>query len=223
MTQSETPWVGLIRTGAANLASVIAALERLKLRWTFIQDSQQVLEAPFLILPGVGAFAPARQRLQEEGLDMALVERFLADKPMLAICLGMQLLSEGSEEAPGVPGLGIFPGTCRSLGSAEPLPNMGWKKVHPAAEEGKFLPRKPGWAYFAHSFALLQAPEDWNAALSEHGETPFVAAVQRRQVLACQFHPELSGGYGEACLKAWFRIGAGSAAESKPLEGEAEA
>ena len=122
----------------------------------------------------------------------------------MGICLGMQLFAEASEESPGEAGLGIVPGTAERFRSADiRIPQLGWNEVIP--QTGCRL-LQPGHAYFANSYRLAQVPAGWHGALTTHGE-PFVAAFERGPVLACQFHPELSGAWGRALLTRWLEAG----------------
>jgi imidazole glycerol phosphate synthase glutamine amidotransferase subunit len=161
-------------------------------------------DAGHVVLPGVGAFDAGLAALRGRDLDAALRERVVAERPTLAICLGLQLLCFGSDEAPGVPGLGVLPTRVRRLPETVRTPNMGWCAVVEAA--GGHV----GWAYFAHSYAVpgdgartLRAA-GWRTLLIDHGG-PRLAAARRGGVLACQFHPELSGGFGATLLANWLR------------------
>ncbi|MBK8481108.1 MAG: imidazole glycerol phosphate synthase subunit HisH [Proteobacteria bacterium] len=197
--------VQVVRTGVANIASVLAGLRRLGAEPTLTEDPRAVAEARAVVLPGVGAFGAGMERLREAKLEGVLRERVAAGQPTLAVCLGLQLLCEGSEESPGVAGLGVLPSTVRRFSPAaqgpQPVrvPQLGWNEVLPQAEDG-LLER--GFAYFANSYRLDSAPPGWAWARSEHGG-PFVAALERGAVLACQFHPELSGPWGAALLGRW--------------------
>src|SRR2546422_7563180 len=121
-------------------------------------------------------------------------------RSLLGVCLGMQMLCEASEEAPGVAGLGVIPGTCRRVPDDVRVPHLGWNGVT-AAGDGLVA---TGVAAFANSYALREAPPGWVPAWTTHGAR-FVAALQRddERLLACQFHPELSGAYGAALLERW--------------------
>lgn len=189
--------VAIIQTGVANLASVLAAFERLQVPTTLVTDRASVAAATHVLLPGVGAFGAGMDALRADGLDDALRERIAADRPTMAICLGLQLLAAGSEETPGVAGLGIFDCTVRRFTDVK-TPQLGWNEV--VAGGGRFI--VDGFAYFANSYRLIDAPPGWSAAMSNHGG-PFCAALERGNVLACQFHPELSGAWGQALLRRW--------------------
>ncbi|MEM6733014.1 MAG: imidazole glycerol phosphate synthase subunit HisH [Myxococcota bacterium] len=190
----------LIRTGTANLASVRAGLIRAGVDVELTLDSKTVREAPLTVLPGVGAFGASVLPLREHGLDAALKERIAAEKPTLAVCVGLQLLCSSSEESPGADGLGVLPVHVTRFGDQAPtVPQLGWNRIEtdPGCEM-----LEQGYAYFANSYKMPSVPEGWRAAWAEHGDR-FVAAVERGPVLACQFHPELSGALGKAVLGRW--------------------
>ncbi|MCE2883127.1 MAG: imidazole glycerol phosphate synthase subunit HisH [Planctomycetaceae bacterium] len=154
------------------------------------------------MLPGVGAFAPAMKRLRESGLVEPLQERVGQGGPTLAICLGLQLLGRASEESPGTEGLGIIDSCATRFDGPVRVPQMGWNLVEP---ERGFEAALAGHAYFANSYRLVTRPAGWSAAWSTHGGR-FVAAIQRGSVVACQFHPELSGAYGRDLLRSWLGL-----------------
>lgn len=189
----------VVRTGTANLASVRAGLARAGAASELTGDPAAVRSADRVVLPGVGAFGAAAAALAADGLDEALRERVAAGRPTLAVCLGQQLLAEGSGESPGVPGLGAFPGTVERFPAGVRIPQLGWNFVAPGPG-CRWL--TPGYAWFANSYRLTVAPAGWKAAWAEHG-TRFVAALERDGVLACQFHPELSGPWGQDLLRRW--------------------
>jgi len=195
--------ITVVETGVANLASITTALERLGEPVTVTRDPGVVRGAERLVLPGVGAFGTAAAELQARGLDGALRESVAGGTPLLAVCLGLQLLCDASEEAPGVPGLGIVRGTCRRLPVGVRLPHLGWNRVV-ADPRARFV--RTAEAAFANSYALSEEPPGWQAAWTTHG-APFVAAMERDNTLACQFHPELSGVYGGEVLARWLGLG----------------
>jgi imidazole glycerol phosphate synthase glutamine amidotransferase subunit len=140
------------------------------------------------------------ENLERTGLVAALRERIEAGRPTLAVCLGLQLLAEGSEESPGVAGLGVLPVRAeRFPAGALRVPHLGWNRIVPDREGGLL---DEGYAYFAHTFRVTDVPAGWTAARCEYG-APFVAALERGAVLACQFHPELSGAFGRDLLRRW--------------------
>ncbi len=191
--------VAVIRTGTANLASAVAGLQRAGVQAELTSDPDVVRQAQAVMLPGVGAFAAAMAELRQTGLDAAITERFLANRPLLCICLGLQVLANSSEESPGTPGLGVIDAAVTRFTGAVRVPQLGWNTVEPTAE-ARLL--HPGYAYFANSFKLDAIPDGYHGAWAEHG-TRFVAAIERGPVLACQFHPELSGDWGQALLARW--------------------
>ncbi len=189
--------VFIVRTGVANLASVCAGLRRLGAEPVPTRDPDQIARADRVILPGVGAFGAAMQALGG-GLDDALRARVAADRPTLAVCVGLQVLCDASEESPGVVGLGIVPGIVRRFTGPITVPQLGWNRVVPT--QGSRLAE--GYVYFANSYRLDAVPAGFEGALADHGG-PFVAALERGALLACQFHPELSGAYGSALIGRW--------------------
>jgi len=201
----------VVRTGLANVASVTAACRRLGLEPEVILDPAAIESAPFVLLPGVGAFGPAMDVLERAGADEALRRRIERDAPTLAICLGLQLLCRSSAESPGRRGLGLLEADVEAFTAPVRLPQLGWNRVEP---DPGLHAIEPGHAYFANSFRLAGAPAGWSAAWTEHGER-FVAAIGRGSVLACQFHPELSGAWGARVVRAW--------AEAAALRGNATA
>lgn len=196
--------VCIVETGAANMASVRAWLARSGVTARVTTDPSEVERADAVVLPGVGAFGAAARRLGVLGLVEPLRERVTGGRPTLCICLGMQLLFEASEEAPGVRGLAVIPGVVRRLPASVRTPHMGWNRVGAVGAEGA---ERGEFAYFANSYAALEAPEGWRASCTSVGaEFRFVSGVERRAVMACQFHPELSSTYGVDLLSRWLRM-----------------
>ncbi|MEK6702032.1 MAG: imidazole glycerol phosphate synthase subunit HisH [Planctomycetota bacterium] len=206
--------VHILKTGSANLASVVAAIERLGMSPVLTSDPTDVWRAERLVLPGVGAFAAAMASLRAAGLVQPLRDRLAAGKSTLCICLGLQLLAETSEESPGTTGLGIVPARVTRFAGSVKVPQLGWNTVTPEAD-ARFLGAM--WAYYANSYKLDVVPQGWSGAMSVHG-MPFVGAIERGNVLACQFHPELSGAAGLALIERW-----ASGAASTPSSGLAAA
>ena len=191
--------VFIVSTGSANLASVQAALARAGVRSVVTQETATIEQASRLVLPGVGAFGAAMERLGQLGLRQAHASRVAQKRPTLAICLGFQILFDESEEDPGVKGLGVWPQTIGRFVKAPRVPQFGWNEVIPQAA-CRFLEK--GMVYFANSYRLSTIPQGATGALAEYGES-FVAAIEYGGVLGCQFHPELSGALGQRILKRW--------------------
>ena len=190
--------VVVLPTGTANLASVLAAFTRLGAKTEIAADAVAVAEAERAVLPGVGAFGAAMAGLREVGLDQAIAARVRAGAPTFAMCVGLQVLFEASDESPDQTGLGVLPGRVGRFPEGVRVPQFGWNRIEP--EPGcRYL--EPGFAYFANSYRVQAAP-GCKTAHAEHGE-PFVAALERGHVVACQFHPELSGAFGHALLARW--------------------
>jgi imidazole glycerol phosphate synthase glutamine amidotransferase subunit len=188
--------VSLVDYGCSNLKSLENALEFLGFSSRRIASEREILEAGRLILPGVGNFGHAGQELRTRGLDGPLLARAGKGGPILGICLGMQLLFEGSSEAPGVPGLGLMPGRCEVFtGPGLKVPHMGWSAVD--------LGDRSLAAYFVHSYFIPAFPEDRKAEVvgtASYGR-PFLAVFRSGALGGFQFHPEKSGAQGLALLK----------------------
>jgi len=201
---SEQNPVAVVRTGTANLASVLAGLRRAGADPYLTDLASDVADAPRLILPGVGAFAAAMDALRNSDLVEPLKNRIAQDKPTMTICLGLQLLAKTSEESPGETGLGIVDADVKRFPATVRVPQLGWNKIVPVGDS-KLLTE--GYVYFANSYRLQEVPLGWNGAVSEHAG-PFVAALEKGNLLACQFHPELSGEFGASLLERWVHGGA---------------
>jgi imidazole glycerol phosphate synthase glutamine amidotransferase subunit len=194
--------VAIVPTGTANLASVEAAIRRLGAVPEIASEPAAIAAASHVMLPGVGAFGASLAKLREHGLDRALIDRIARDLPTIAICVVHQLLFEASAESPGVAGLGIVQATVERFPAGVRVPQFGWNQVEAAAECNLL---ESGYAYFANSYRATAAP-GWRVASAEHGGW-FVAAMEKGNVIGCQFHPELSGAYGEALLSRFLELG----------------
>jgi len=194
------PRVAIVRTGLANLASVLAGLRRAGADPYVTEAADDVVRESHVMLPGVGAFGPAMEMLNAHGIADPLRERIRDGRSTLCICLGQQLLANSSDESPeSAPGLGLVDRHVQRLPASVRVPHFGWNLVEPAP--GARLLTK-GYAYFANSFCIATPPEGWTVATTQHG-VRFVAAMERGNVLTCQFHPELSGTWGLALLRRW--------------------
>lgn len=206
--------VMIVDSGVANLASVRQAFTRLDIPVDVATIPDDVRAATHLVLPGVGSFAAGMTALRARGLDEEVRQSVKAGVPLLGICLGMQLLCDWSEESPGMPGLGIVPGHCRRLPDEVRVPHLGWNRV---AVDGRCAFLRDLDAAFANSYALQYPPDGWAVGWSTYG-APFVAALERGNVVACQFHPELSGDAGADLLRRWYRGAPGDPVMPAPQE-----
>ncbi|HSK11316.1 MAG TPA: imidazole glycerol phosphate synthase subunit HisH [Vicinamibacterales bacterium] len=194
--------VVVVGTSVANIASVLAALRRAGAEPVVSIDPVAVAAARRVVLPGVGAFEAAMAALRAAGIEDVLAERVRARRSLLAICLGLQLLAEGSDESPGVAGLGVVPGIASRFPASVRVPQLGWNRVRPARGARAI---EAGSAYFANSYRIEAIPAGWSGATAEYAG-PFVAALERGPVIACQFHPELSGAWGAALIRRWWQM-----------------
>ena len=195
----------VIDYGSGNLASFTKALNHISVPFAVSANADDLDGARHAVLIGVGNFGSAMLGLRRRGFDVAL-RRYLADPAsrLIGICVGHQMLFEGSEEAPGVPGLGLFRGTVKRLvpRAAAPVPHVGFDEIlfdHPS-QMTQGLPSGTAF-YFTHSFAVKDAPAHCWTAACRHGTTPFIAAVDDGKVCGVQFHPEKSQSNGITMLR----------------------
>lgn len=189
--------IAVVDYGAGNLVSIDQALTRVGAQVTIARDAEALRDAEGLIVPGVGAAAPAMARLERHGLIEPIRAWVAAGKPFLGICLGLQLLFDGSDED-GAETLGLLAGRTVRLEDAPTLPHIGWNQVERRREHPLFAGIRDGADfYFVHSFAGDPATNAADAvlAVTDHGRT-FVSAVARGALLGVQFHPERSGDDG---------------------------
>jgi glutamine amidotransferase len=197
--------IGLIDYGMGNLHSVQRCFERLDAEVVPVPAAAAMEGCDALVLPGVGAFDPAMARLGESGLDGAILASCSAGRPLLGICLGLQLLFDASDEGQAR-GLGLLGGRVRALPTrpGHPIPHMGWAPLLPANPSPLLPADEPeSWVYFVHSYAADPSDPACNTALVDWAGTPVTAAVWQGAIAACQFHPEKSGPVGEAMLRRW--------------------
>ncbi|MBK7582833.1 MAG: imidazole glycerol phosphate synthase subunit HisH [Myxococcales bacterium] len=205
----------VIDTGLGNLRSVEKAIVaagsqagRGELSVLRTADPERVRRADRLVFPGQGAFRDCMRGLAG-GLGEALAERLHAGTPYLGICLGLQVLFEASDEAPGVPGLGLYSGHVERLsGRGVKIPHMGWNQLELVGSGHPFLEAAGGegtWVYYVHSFAAVPVDESVVVAVSQHGDNSVTAAIAKDNVFAVQFHPEKSQDAGLQLLAAFLR------------------
>lgn len=192
--------IAVVDYGVGNLKSVTNAMDYLGLKTLITSDAKELELADAIILPGVGAFPDAADKLRGSGLDQMLVAQ-AKQKPILGICLGMQLLFDQGEEVRECKGLGLVGGCVHKIETDLKLPHIGWNSLsfpNPSllfagVEEGSYV-------YFVHSFCGVAADPATVIAQTDYG-TPVVAAVQKGNVYGCQFHPEKSGEVGLQILR----------------------
>jgi imidazole glycerol phosphate synthase glutamine amidotransferase subunit len=195
---SARPVVAVVDYGAGNMVSIEQALNAVGADVLIADAADDLVSADALVVPGVGAAAPAMARLERQGLAAPIVAWLAADRPFLGICLGLQLLFEGSDED-GATTLGALPGRTMRLSDAPTLPHIGWNQVERTRAHPVFDGIEDGADfYFVHSYVgapdAVPAP-DLVLAHTTHGQ-PFVSAVSRGSLVGVQFHPERSGSDG---------------------------
>ena len=197
--------VAVVDLGLGNLGSVLQALRRAGGDPHLVIDPAALTRAQRVILPGVAAFGLGMERA--EPFRAALHQAVARKVPVLGICLGMQLLFEEGDEDGRRPGLGLLPGRVTRLPAGVQVPHIGWQKLQ-ATSPSALGPS--GWAYFAHSYRC-DAPESATQAVVEHGPVRIAAVVGQGSLFGVQFHPEKSAQDGEALLRRFLSLPAGSA------------
>ena len=220
MPERRPPKAAIVDFGMGNLYSVQQACRHAGLEAAITGDPKAVAAADGVILPGVGAFADAIGALEKTGLASAIRDGVAAGKPLLGICLGMQLLMTESHEFGRHAGLGLIPGQVLPLESPDPsykIPQVGWNRVKAAASwagtplEGV---SDGAYMYFVHSYRVVCELPEAVVATTRYGKIDFCSSLARGSVFACQYHPERSGPRGVAMYGAWAaRLHAGAAAK----------
>ena len=198
--------IAIIDYGVGNLFSLCSSLERIGAEVVITADPDVIRKADKLILPGVGAFADAARKLRSSGMDVLVKEQAAAGKEIMGICLGMQLLFEKSYEFGEHAGLGLLKGSVVPMEGSIPaelkIPHIGWNALHFRRESKLLRHIKEGdCVYFVHSF-YAENCEDSLVATAEYGKE-LTAAVQKGNIMGCQFHPEKSGAVGLEILRAF--------------------
>ena len=201
MATPDGPLVAVLDYGIGNLRSAQKGLERVGADARLTADTGLIADAVAVVLPGVGNFGRCMEALRGAGLEAVAHDAIESGRPFLGICVGMQMLCEGSDESPGVSGLGRFPVTIRRLPDGVKHPQMQWNRLHLRRSLPVFdgLGAEP-WMYFVHSFSA--ADSDATVATCDYGGD-VVAAMADANVVATQFHPEKSGANGLALLANW--------------------
>lgn len=204
------PRVAVLDYGSGNLRSVVRAIERVGAEVELTSDAREAEQARGLVVPGVGAFEACMTGLRAVGGDRVVERRLIASRPVLGICVGMQVLfAEGIEHGVRTEGCGQWPGTVERL-RAPVVPHMGWNTVEPAADSAMFAGIADQRFYFVHSYAA----RDWvlrseaplpepRVTWTDGGGDRFVSAVENGPLWATQFHPEKSADPGAALLTNW--------------------
>jgi glutamine amidotransferase len=206
--------IAVLDYGIGNLRSAEKALQHLGADAELVDDPDRAATASGVVLPGVGSFGPCAQALRSSGLDRAATDAIERGVPFLGICVGFQLLYEGSDESPSEAGLGVFPGTVRRLPEGVKHPQMQWNTldvVHTpeGSPEGTGLLEgvpDPAWVYFVHSYAPEQTSS--TSSTCDYGGA-VTGSAERGNVWGTQFHPEKSGSVGLGILANFVRAVAG--------------
>ncbi len=194
MVDSDRPLVAVLDYGIGNLRSAQKGLERVGADARLTADPAVIADAAGVVLPGVGAFGRCAEELRAAGLEPLVHDAVASGRPFLGICIGMQLLYDGSDESPGVAGLGVLPGKIQLLPDGVKRPQMQWNRLDVRRPSPLLEGLGPSpWMYFVHSYVAVDGPEV--VATCDYGG-PVTALVERGNVAACQFHPEKSGANG---------------------------
>ena len=203
--------VAIIDYGVGNLFSLRCSLERIGAEVVVTNNTDVLKKTDHLILPGVGAFADAAAKLRESGMDRLVMEEAAAGKPLLGICLGMQMLFEKSMEYGEHKGLGLLKGSVVPMEGVIPpslqVPHIGWNGLHITQKASPLFryTKENDCVYFVHSYYATGC-DDSLAATTEYG-AELTAAVAKGNIFGCQFHPEKSGEVGLGILKAFLEVG----------------
>ncbi len=192
--------IGIIDYGAGNLNSISKAFEHIGFATEIIEEKTDTEQYDALVLPGVGAFPGAMDRLRENNLVEFIKEYIKTNKPMLGVCLGMQLLFEWGYEEKKTKGLDLLPGEVIKMENNLKIPHMGWNELEIIKDDPLFkgLPKKPHY-YFVHSYKLKEITEEVIAVTDYGGKVP--AVVKKDNIIGLQFHPEKSGDNGLKLLE----------------------
>ena len=198
--------IAIVNYGVGNLFSLASSFGAISEDVSVTSNPEDLKTADRIILPGVGAFEDAAHKLISSGLAQPLIDEAAAGKPVLGICLGMQLLFTKSYEFGEHDGLNLIPGSVRAIAEVVPeclkIPQMGWNSLHITQHGGVFAnTREAEYVYFVHSYSA-RCEDKYITATTEYG-ADLVAAVQRGNIFGVQFHPEKSGNVGLGILRAF--------------------
>ena len=197
--------IAIIDYGAGNLKSVKKAFDHLQVESQVISNSDELADAEKVVLPGVGAFGAAVEKLRESGFYDSIQDWLKADRPFLGICLGMQLLFETSLESPNVKGLSVFEGKNLRFNSGK-VPQIGWNQVQIKNQSRLFEDIPDGsFFYFLHGYYIAPANQDLIIATTEYGIS-YPSVIEQGNIYAVQFHPEKSGDIGLKLLQNWIDL-----------------
>lgn len=207
--------IGIIDYGMGNLGSVSNACRFLQCPARLVAEPGQLCDCRAVILPGVGAFGDCMDHLVRHGLAEPMKAWLAEGRPFLGICLGLHMLFEGSDEAPGVPGLGVLPGRIRKFAPVpgRKVPQIGWNRVRQARPDCPLFDGIPDQAffYFVHSYYAVPRDSTAGAGMTEYG-IEYPSVVWKEKMLAVQFHPEKSQQLGLRMLKNFAAWSGGAAA-----------
>jgi len=200
--------IAIVDYDCGNLFSIQRALHELGIKSFITKNADEILASDKVILPGVGAFGDGMNSLRKQGLEDAVKKFAFSGKPLLGICLGMQLLMEESSEFGQHKGLGIVPGKVVRLqekchnGQRIKVPHIGWNDINFNISNPLFNGLNSGtYVYFLHSFCVSASDTDYYVAKSAYGDNEFCAVIQKERIIGMQFHPEISGPAGLRLLE----------------------
>jgi glutamine amidotransferase len=203
------PPIAVLDYGIGNIRSAEKALQHVGANARLVTEPQAARRAAAIVLPGVGAFAACAAALSSTGLGEVVLDAVAASKPVLCVCVGLQLLFEGSEESPGAAGLAVFGGLVKRLPDGLKRPQMQWNRVDPvlgskSSHGENIFGTKSEWFYFVHGYSAYPDDPSLVVATCEYGG-PVTAVVAHENVFATQFHPEKSGRAGLDLLHRFAR------------------
>ena len=199
--------IAVVNYGMGNLGSVKNAFDYIGVDSFVSEDAKKLSGADALVLPGVGAFGDAMINLRKHGLEETVLTHIDSGRPFLGICLGLQMLFESSAESPGVKGLGVISGTVEKFPEEIDLkiPQIGWNSIEVKDSMPVLGEFNESYMYFVHSYFAQPDNMEQYAIKTRYG-MDFTSAVEYKNILACQFHPEKSGKTGLAILKKWIDL-----------------